>query len=243
MIERQVGRGTVILLSDEGMLRVNLDGDNGRFLGNLMAYALDRAADDFPEAVNDVAVGRVFRDFSLDFCANDTRGNGDLRLVEVNGRLPYNLTRQGCRISGVPTERSFGNHQLTYTVADADGDRATGYISITINGDGAAVGNPRCDGRLATIIGTPGDDRIVGTSGDDVIIAGNGRDFVDGKGGNDVICGGDGNDEIKGGNGADRLFGEGGKDRIGGGKGRPDLCNGGPAKDKRLKGCERRISM
>src|SRR5207247_4913063 len=43
--------------------------------------------------------------------------------------------------------------------------------------------------RVATIVGTEGDDVIVGTSGDDVIQALGGNDQVDGGDGNDLICG------------------------------------------------------
>ena len=67
----------------------------------------------------------------------------------------------------------------------------------------------RCDGRVATIVGTRGDDKIRGTSGDDVIAALTGSDRVDGRGGDDVLCGGDGSDTLRGGPGSDRLLGEG----------------------------------
>ena len=65
----------------------------------------------------------------------------------------------------------------------------------------------RCDGRVATIVGTPRAERIMGTSGDDVIAALGGRDTVEGRGGDDVLCGGDGSDTLEGGRGADRLLG------------------------------------
>src|SRR3989442_11159085 len=55
------------------------------------------------------------------------------------------------------------------------------------------------DERLATIVGTEGDDVIVGTSGDDVIQALGGNDVIDGGDGNDLICGGAGDDVIYGG--------------------------------------------
>src|SRR3989442_10711738 len=61
------------------------------------------------------------------------------------------------------------------------------------------------DERLATIVGTEGDDVIVGTSGDDVIQALGGNDVIDGGDGNDLICGGAGDDVIYGGAGDDGL--------------------------------------
>ncbi|QBX54171.1 calcium-binding protein [Nocardioides seonyuensis] len=96
-----------------------------------------------------------------------------------------------------------------------------------------AAGPAMCDGRLATIVGSPGDDRITGTSGSDVILAGGGRDSVDGRGGDDRVCGGAGADVIVGGPGDDRLFGEGNQfhaDR-GGVHFRGDVLDGGAGDD------------
>ena len=70
----------------------------------------------------------------------------------------------------------------------------------------------RCDGKVATIVGTARNDRIRGTSHDDVIFAGAGNDTVDGRGGNDIICGGSGRDNLRGGAGRDRIFGGTGND-------------------------------
>ena len=75
-----------------------------------------------------------------------------------------------------------------------------------------------CAGRVATIVGTPGDDHIKGTSHGDVIFAGGGNDTVDGGGGNDIICGGRGNDHLRGGSGKDEIFGGDGNDVISGGQ-------------------------
>ena len=45
-----------------------------------------------------------------------------------------------------------------------------------------------CDGHVATIVGTPGDDDLLGTKGDDVIAGLQGNDFIEGRGGDDIIC-------------------------------------------------------
>src|SRR5438445_4689753 len=87
--------------------------------------------------------------------------------------------------------------------------------------------------RVATIVGTEGDDVIVGTSGDDVIQALGGNDQIDGGEGNDLICGGAGDDIIYGGAGdddleADSLIGTDGSDVM---KGRDDSIHGGPGID------------
>jgi len=72
----------------------------------------------------------------------------------------------------------------------------------------------KCQGKIATIVGTNGNDNMQGTPGDDVIL---------GLGGNDTIYGGGGNDRICGGNGADKLYGNTGNDRLDGGAGNDEL--------------------
>lgn len=128
-------------------------------------------------------------------------------------------------------------------------------------GSPAAASTPTytCDGRRATIVGTPevkyGNDRhdgrdvLVGTSGDDVIVGLSGKDHIDGGGGNDTICGGQDDDVIHGGPGDDVIFGhsqdfdrvDGGGDIMHGDAGRdvlygsPDAGNelyGGPGNDR-----------
>jgi uncharacterized delta-60 repeat protein len=87
-----------------------------------------------------------------------------------------------------------------------------------------------CHGKVATILGTPGQDRIRGTKKADVIVALGGNDKVKALGGNDLVCAGDGADQVVGGGGKDRLYGERGKDRLIGGTGRDRLV-GGPDRD------------
>ena len=114
-----------------------------------------------------------------------------------------------------------------------------------------------CAGRQATIVGTPGTDRVTGTAGNDVIAGLSGNDEIDGLGGNDVICasggedsvrarggndivrGGGGNDGLRGGGGSDNVRGMAGDDNLAGGLaadvlrggGGSDICRGGPGSD------------
>lgn len=53
-----------------------------------------------------------------------------------------------------------------------------------------------CNGRPATIVGTPGNDRLDGTPGDDVIAGLGGNDRLAGLDGDDVLCGGTGDDQL-----------------------------------------------
>jgi hypothetical protein len=77
---------------------------------------------------------------------------------------------------------------------------------------GVAVVPPRCFGRFATIVGSPGADRLKGTRFPDVIAGAGGRDRLSGLGGRDRICGGKGRDRLSGGAGRDRLKGGPGRD-------------------------------
>ncbi len=103
----------------------------------------------------------------------------------------------------------------------------------------------RCNGRLATLVGTAGNDVLPGTSADDVIVAGAGDDVIRDAGGNDAICGGAGNDVILGGAGDDLILGGPGVDAIDGGPGNdlisgdqgPDVLFGGPGNDT-IRGAE-----
>ena len=99
----------------------------------------------------------------------------------------------------------------------------------------AAAAKPKCQGKVATIVGTNKADRIVGTSGPDVIAALDGNDKVFGRGGNDTICGGHGRDVFQGGPGDDRLFGGHGRDRLFGGPGE-DRLFGGHGRDRLFGG-------
>jgi uncharacterized repeat protein (TIGR01451 family) len=91
-----------------------------------------------------------------------------------------------------------------------------------------------CRGFPATIVGTPGSDRLVGTGGPDVIAGLGGGDNVLAGAGRDLICSGGGNDRVDGGAAADRVFGAAGADRLLG-RGGPDLLAGNPGRDV-LKG-------
>jgi photosystem II stability/assembly factor-like uncharacterized protein len=88
----------------------------------------------------------------------------------------------------------------------------------------------QCHGRVATIVGKPGNNVIRGTPGDDVIVGLGGNDVIDGLSGNDVICGGDGNDVIKTGSDNDLLDGGPGNDVLNAGSGN-DVLIGGESND------------
>lgn len=135
-------------------------------------------------------------------------------------------------------------HSLSGPVVGA----LTSVLLVTIPGlplagaasasDGAA---PRCQGRVATIVGTAGNDVLRGTPRADVIVGRGGRDSLFGNGGNDIICAGDNPETldsegypiaeyVDGGPGDDRLLGGPGRDEVVSGRGN-DVLYGGPGPD------------
>lgn len=99
----------------------------------------------------------------------------------------------------------------------------------------ASASTPKCKGKVATIVGTEGDDVLTGTSGDDVIVSLGGNDLIDAGKGNDIVCSGDGDDEVSGGPGDDEVRSGAGNDFVSGGRG-DDRIFGGIGDDRLLGG-------
>jgi Tol biopolymer transport system component len=134
----------------------------------------------------------------------------------------------------------------------ADGDRVSDvFLRRVVYAKEPSL--PRCAGRIATILGTPGRDNIKGTKSKDVIVAlggddrirsytkadvicaGPGRDDIDAGdngegGGSDLVMAGPGNDRVLLGPELGRAFGEGGNDLLLGSKG-GDALYGGQGND------------
>ena len=214
VLSRRVEAGRVILLSDEGLLRTeSYGGSNATFVANLFAYALN--AFEVPDLVDDTVEGTTGEALSVDLCANDTSTGDPVITVTISdGSLPIGLTLDGCTVSGAPT--SPGDSQATYQVEDGDGDTDTATVDFSI---AAGADLPTCQGETATIVGTPGPDRLVGTDDDDVIVALGGDDTIRGGMGDDLICAGGGNDTARGNLGNDRIFGQAGADTLVGNRG------------------------
>jgi Ca2+-binding RTX toxin-like protein len=111
-----------------------------------------------------------------------------------------------------------GNGQMKLLSEGADG------LDGLVSARALTVVPPRCGGRPATQVGTPGRDRLRGTAGRDVIAGLGGNDEIVGRGGNDVLCGGAGRDTIRGGGGRDTIRGGPGRDDVRGGPGRDDVA-------------------
>jgi Ca2+-binding RTX toxin-like protein len=93
---------------------------------------------------------------------------------------------------------------------------------------------PTCKGKVATVVGTAGNDVRKGTARKDVIVGLGGNDKLSGLAGSDLVCGGPGKDTLKGGKANDKLYGQKGKDTLKGGPGK-DTLKGGAGKDKQVQ--------
>ena len=80
-------------------------------------------------------------------------------------------------------------------------------VAMTAASPASAADAPTCHGRVATVVGTSGDDRLAGTDGPDVIVGLGGNDQIWAARGTDLVCGGPGADELSGGRGDDALHG------------------------------------
>jgi 3',5'-cyclic AMP phosphodiesterase CpdA len=113
-------------------------------------------------------------------------------------------------------------------------------VELLLRDPRIARGKARCKGKVATIVGTRGRDKIKGTRGRDIIDTGPGKDRVKAKRGRDLVCGGKGKDKLKGGGGRDWVNGGRGKDRVSAHRGndRPvggrggDRVKGGRGRDR-----------
>ena len=120
----------------------------------------------------------------------------------------------------------FGARHESGTLRTAIAIAALALVGVAVSRDARAQEPPLCRNKAATIVGTPGPDRLSGTSERDVIAAGAGGDIVDGLAGRDLICGDAGDDVLFGGTGSDPLFGGAGADLLHGNRGN-DRVNGG----------------
>jgi Tol biopolymer transport system component len=196
--------------------------------------------------------------------AADARGRNDAFARDVRKGVTVELSRGSGRL-GLPADGPSFNASISAdgayiafdsratNLSSADSDKYSDvFRRRPIYSKEAPL--PECNGRPATIIGTPGRDVLKGTKRADVVIALGGNDRVETFAGTDTICAGAGDDTVDAGPGSgDQVFGgpgddhltlgpelgtlrgEGGDDSLVGSKG-GDSLYGGPGADKLFGG-------
>jgi Tol biopolymer transport system component len=240
---RDLSAETVALVSvgDEGKAgdakrRPSISAD-GRFV------AFQTRGDEVSPIDADARVDVFVRDMTKGLTVTVSRASGQLG-------VPADAPSSSPSVSADGSLVAFDSRATNLSAAD--GDRfADVFLRHAVYAKEPAL--PRCAGRIATILGTPGRDHLRGTKSKDVIVALGGDDEVRSYTKADVICGGAGRDVIDAGDngegggsdlvlagpGADRVvlgpelgraFGEGGNDLLVGSKGGDGLY-GGPGND------------
>lgn len=140
------------------------------------------------------------------------------------------------RVEGERIEIPTDGEVRRVVVTEADGDRLTFSLRLSVEAAQAARATPEGDDDQALLASLmDGRDVLRFGNGDDFGDAGAGADRLFGRGGNDSLRGGDGRDLLNGGTGDDTLEGGEGRDRLFG-KGGSDLLRGEGGDDKLFGG-------
>ena len=135
--------------------------------------------------------------------------------------LPLGTPRT--RLPSRPTDSRSCSRTTALQAPDRRGGTVADGSNFTVLAEGSSPSwgpmPATCRGRLATIVGTDGDDTLTGTSGGDVIVGLGGSDHITGRVAT-TTSGRAGNDDIWGGDAFDRISGNAGNDMLNGGLGR-----------------------
>src|SRR4051794_19016576 len=160
-------------------------------------------------------------------------------LGSIAAGTPANVSTPTVSIQVRPTKPGSITNSATVTSAENDPAKANNTDTATTRVNAAAgpppAAQPTCHGRVATIVGTSGDNNLVGTGGRDVVLARAGDDVILTDGGRDVVCAGRGHDIVRSGGRGDRVYGGGGPDKEVGGGG-ADVLRGNGGRDRLLGG-------
>ncbi|HEY6144731.1 MAG TPA: hypothetical protein VIV13_00535, partial [Solirubrobacterales bacterium] len=240
---RDLPAGTTKLVSvgDEGKAgdakRLPAISADGRYV------AFQTRGDELSPADADARVDVFVRDMTKGLTLTVSRASGTLGVPADGPSSSPAISADGAMVA-------FDSRAANLSAADGDGV-ADVFLRRVVYAKEPSL--PRCAGRIATIIGTPGRDTLKGTKrkdviaalgGDDtihsytkadVICAGPGRDDIDAGdngegGGSDLVMAGPGNDRVLLGPELGRAFGEGGNDLLLGSKG-GDALYGGAGND------------
>lgn len=164
--------------------------------------------------------------------AASTQGTCDLSGRKVACELGELANGATARVTLRVTPRRDGqiSNKARASTVDTDSRAENNSDTETTTVVGEYTFPSRCGGKIATIVGTPGDDELVGTDKRDVIVGLAGDDRIDGLGRKDILCGFGGDDTLKGRGDDDKLRGGGGNDALRGG-GAEDNLRGGTGSD------------
>lgn len=236
---RDLAAGTTRLVSvgDEGKAgdakRLPAISADGRFV------AFQTRSDELSPADADARVDVFVRDMTKGLTLTVSRASGTLGVPADGPSSSASISADGRLVA-------FDSRATNLSAADED-RFADVFLRRVVYAKEPSL--PRCAGRIATIIGTPGRDNIRGTKSKDVIVALGGDDEIRSYTKADVICAGAGRDEVDAGDngegggsdlvlagpGADRVilgpelgraFGEAGNDILFGSKGGDGLYGG-----------------
>jgi Tol biopolymer transport system component len=240
---RDLAAGTTVLVSvgDEG--RAGDAKRNPSISADGRYVAFESRGNKISSADADGRVDVFVRDMTTGVTVTVSRASGTMG-------VPGDAPSSHGSISADGSYVAFDSRAANFSAADAD-RFADVFLRHAVYAKEAEL--PRCSGRIATLIGTPGRDVIKGTKRKDVVVALGGDDQVSTGSRADVICAGPGRDQVfagdngegggsdlvRGGPGADKIvlgpelgraFGEGGNDTLIGSKGGDNLF-GGPGDD------------
>jgi len=214
--------------------------------GALLTYSV-QVANAGPLAATDVALTDTL-DSKVEFVsATPSAGTCERKGRKVSCQLGTIAAGTGAAVTIVVRPRKPGTVTNTAAVASPDDNTPANNAAIATTTVVRATG-PSCGGRVATIVGSAGDDTIAGTPKRDVIVSFGGDDTIRSFGGNDIVCSKSGEDVVRGGRGNDRLIGGTGDDKLAGkagddvlkgkrgrdrlrGRGGNDVLNGGKGRD------------
>jgi Tol biopolymer transport system component len=236
---RDLAAGTTRLVSvgDEGKAgdakRLPSISADGRYV------AFQTRGDKLSPTDADARVDVFVRDMTQGLTVTVSRASGTLGVPADGPSSSASISADGALVA-------FDSRATNLTSADGDGV-ADVFLRHVVYAKEPSL--PRCAGRIATIVGTPGRDDIKGTKSKDVVVAlggddrirtytkadvicaGPGRDDVDAGdngegGGSDLVMAGPGNDRVLLGPELGRAFGEDGNDFLLGSKGGDTLYGG-----------------
>ncbi|WP_159098884.1 Calx-beta domain-containing protein [Aquabacterium olei] len=208
--------GTVVsaLAQLDGVLAGSLGASVNGNLKTSGTVVAAMGADGFSHVASVTVDGVVYQyDSASTQLAITTALGGKLVVDMATGAYAYSAPGQ---LTGTQFEN------VTFALADRDGDTASSTLSIQLDQTRVVVGTTGAE----QLLGSDAPDLLMGRDGDDILSGGASADRLYGEAGNDTLSGGAGADLLHGGAGNDTLSGGDGNDTLVGGAGNDTLTGG-----------------